>query len=95
MDKLTKQHYEIYLAGDLSRCYEYAFLCKDDNGWKVEITFCTPEKSGKEALFVPKALASPAEIDAYIDKLKKLFNGYKEKSLCYFMDEINDSIRAL
>lgn len=95
MSNIEKQSYEVYFDGDLSRYYEYAFLNKVDNEWEVEISYCTPEKSGKNKLTVEQEFNSVEELEIYIKKLKVIFSRYCEKSICYFIDEIFSDICAL
>lgn len=95
MRNKEKQSYEVYFDGDLSRYYEYAFFNKADNGWKVEISYCTPEKSGKKELMVERTFYSVEELDIYIEKIEEIFSGYRGKSICYFIDEIFSNICAL
>lgn len=95
MSNIEKQSYEVHFAGDLSRYYEYAFFSKVDNGWKVEISYCTPERSGKEELLVEHTFHSVEELDIHINKIKEIFSRYRGKTICYFIDEIFNDIRAL
>lgn len=95
MSNIEKQSYEVYFDGDLSRYYECAFLNIVDNGWKVEISYCTPEKSGKDELVLEHTFHSLEELDIYIKKLEEIFRRYCGKSICNFIDEIFSDICAL
>lgn len=95
MSNIEKQSYEVYFNGDLSRYYEYAFLNIVDNEWKVEISYCTPEKSGKKELAIEHTFHSVEELNKYIKKIEEVFSRYRGKTICYFIDEIFSDICAL
>lgn len=95
MRNIKEQEYNIYFDGDLSRYYEYVFLCKENNEWKVVISYCTPEESSREEITVDLQIKSQEAVDNYIEKLSIIFSKYKGKSIYKFKKEIYNYIQEL
>lgn len=95
MSNIEKKSYEVYFNGDISRYYEYAFLNQFDDGWKLEISYCTPEKSGKKELTIEHTFHFAEEFDIYIKKIEEIFSRYRGKSICYYIDEIICDVCAI